>query len=122
MRPGKSLVAGFKGRTVYIGLPGPPAAVHTVFLEIVAPIIRRMRGENNCYAMPLSAAAAEDIRLNSDGGLRIKEGVIQCVDGSLLVHIARKKDFATCNILVPPGKGSIVKGEVVEIHMRIPLH
>jgi len=121
MRPGKSTVIGRKGDTLYIGLPGPPAAAHTVFLELVVPVLMQMKGvESDCNEV-ISAVAAEEITVKTRGHLVIKEGVTECLEGVLQLRLAGKKQSATCNILIPPGKDCILKGDVVEVHMREPL-
>ncbi|BHH81812.1 molybdopterin molybdotransferase MoeA [Desulforhopalus sp. 52FAK] len=121
MRPGKSTVIGFKGKTVYIGLPGPPAAAHTVFLEIVVPLLMQMKGVENVSNSVVSAVATEEIKVKTKGSLVVKEGVSCLSQGVLQVRMAGKKEFATCNVLIPPGKDYIARGEPVEIHMREPL-
>lgn len=121
MRPGKSTVIGFKGKTVYVGLPGPPPAAHTVFLEIVVPLLMQMKGVESGSDCAASAIVTEEIRVKTRGSLIIKEGITCFSDGIFQVRIAGKKEYGTCNILIPPGKDCIAKGEPVEIHMREPL-
>lgn len=118
MRPGKSTVIGHKGQTLYVGLPGPPPAAHTVFLEIVVPLLMQMKGVKSRPDFISSVVAAEEIRVKTRGNLLIKEGVVCLLEGVLLVRMAGKKEYPNCNILIPPGKDYIGRGENIEVNMR----
>ena len=120
LRPGKSLIAGEKEGTLYIGLPGPPSAVYTVFLEIVAPLLMAMRGVNADWPHCISAVTSEDIVTKTRGSLLIKEGVLTFEEGGCKVRKVRQGEGSNCNILIAPGRDVISVGEKVEIHLRGP--
>ena len=121
VRPGKSLIAGEKKETLYVGLPGPPSAVHTVFLEIVVPLLMVMRGLKADGPRRISVIAGEDIVTKTKGTLLIKEGVLAYDEGTCQVRLAGKGESSHCNILISPGRDVINRGETVEIHFRDPV-
>jgi molybdopterin molybdotransferase len=121
LRPGKSIVAGEKNGVLYVGLPGPPSAAHTVFLEIVAPLLQEMSGVRTAGPLCIEAVADEDITFNTKGSLLIKEGILSFEGGRILVRRAGRKERSTCNLLIAPGRDEIKKGEIVEVHLRQPL-
>ncbi|WP_169309017.1 molybdopterin molybdotransferase MoeA [Desulforhopalus sp. IMCC35007] len=121
LRPGRSTVAGEKNGVLYVGLPGPPKAVHTVFLEVVAPLLQEMSGVRPAGPRCIEAFAGEDITAKTKGALLIKEGVLSCIGGQVLVQRATRNEHPNCNILIAPGRDHIKKGEIVEVHLRQPL-
>lgn len=121
LRPGKSLLVGRKGDTIYIGLPGPPRAVHTVFMEIVAPLLAAMRGVKDAELLCILAVVQEDIALKTRGCLVVKEGVLFFENGCCKVRMLTKNETSSCNILIAPGRDQIHAGEKVEVHLRQPL-
>lgn len=118
MRPGKSLIVGEKGSTLYVGLPGPPCAVHTVFLEIVVPFLMEMLGIRDDRLICIQAISQEDIVVKTKGNLVVKEGVLLFENGYCLVRPVGKGESSTCNILIAPERNNINAGEVVEVHLR----
>ena len=121
LRPGRSIVAGEKNGVLYVGLPGPPKAAHTVFLEIVAPLLQEMSGARTTGPFCIEAFAGEDITAKTKGSLLIKEGVLSFIGGQILVRRATRKEHTNCNILIAPERDHVKKGEIVEVHLRQPL-
>lgn len=117
VRPGKSLVVGEKDGALYVGLPGPPHAVHTVFLEIIEPIIATMKGVEEACSSRIEAIASEDIVTKTRGNILIKEGVLTFKDGFCHVRKAGKDEHSNCNILIAPGRDEIRSGQSVEVHL-----
>lgn len=117
IRPGRSLIVGEKEGALYVGLPGPPRAVHTVFLEIVMPLLLAMRGVKEKQLTQIIAIASEDIAIKTTGALLIKEGVLTFKEGLCQVRMARKNEHSNCNLLIGPGRDGIHSGEKVEVHM-----
>lgn len=117
MRPGKSLVVGEKDGTLYVGLPGPPHAVHTVFLEIIAPLLSAMKGAQEDSSHRIVAIASEDIVTKTRGSILIKEGLLTFKDGFCHVRKTGKNEHGNCNILIAPGRDEIRSGQKVEVHL-----
>lgn len=121
LRPGKSLIFGKKEKTLYVGLPGPPRSLHTVFLEMVAPLLMALRGVKDDWPVPIEAIVHEDIVVKTRGNLVIKEGLLFFDGGSCRVRQVDGNEPSTCNILIAPGRDYISAGERVEVHLRQPL-
>lgn len=117
MRPGKSLIVGEKDGTLYVGLPGPPHAVHTVFLEIIVPLLLTMKGVKEDLSPQIIAIATEDIVMKTRGALLIKGGVLTFKEGFCQVRMAGKDEHPNCNMLIGPGRDVVRSGEKVEVHL-----
>ena len=117
VRPGKSLIVGEKDGTLYVGLPGPPHAVHTVFLEIIAPLLSTMKGAKEDLSSRIVAVVSEDIITKTRGNILIKEGLLTFKEGFCQVRKAGKDEHANCNILIAPGRDTISSGQKVEVHL-----
>lgn len=121
VRPGKSLIVGRSGETLYVGLPGPSQSLHTVFLEMVAPILMALRGVKDNWPIPIEAVVHKDIAVKTRENLVIKEGVLFFDDGLCRVRRVDGNERSTCDILIAPGRDHISAGEKVEVHLRQPL-
>lgn len=121
LRPGKSLIVGRKGNTLYVGLPGPPESLHTVFLEIVAPLLMALGGVKGDWPVPIEAIVQENITVKTRGSLVIKEGLLFFEGGVCRVRKVTGQERSTCDILIAPGRDHIQAGETVEVHLRQPL-
>lgn len=121
LRPGKSLIVGRSGRTLYFGLPGPPSSLHTVFLEMVAPLLMRLRGLKEDWPVPIEAIVQEDIVVKTRGSLVVKEGLLFFDGGTCRVRLVGGNERSNCNILIAPGRDQLSAGEMVEVHLRHPL-
>lgn len=117
MRPGKSLIVGKKDGTLYVGLPGPPHAVHTVFLEVVVPLLGAFKGVKENVPPQIVAIATEKIVTKTRGALLIKEGIFTLKDGSCQARTAGKNEYSNCNLLIGPGRDVISIGERVDVHL-----
>jgi len=117
MRPGKSLIVGEKEGALYVGLPGPPHAVHTVFLEIVAPLLVAMKGVKKGSSSQIIAIATEEIVTKTRGALLIKGGLLTFEEGFCHVRMAGKDEHPNCNMLIGPGRDVIRSGEKIEVHL-----
>lgn len=120
-KPGFPLYFGKKGKTLVFGLPGNPASAWVNFYEYVVPCLK------NLQKFP-PASPSKTARLVSDGPNRgfktlflkahFKDGnhpevVLLKGQGShLLQSLAEGNSLA----VVPPGKGKLKKGEVLQVH------
>lgn len=120
LRPGKSTLFGWKIGTLYVGLPGPPHAVLTVFLELVAPLLYKIQGYVGAGHQCIEAFAIEDLRVKTRGNILIKEGVLFFEHGKCSFRLAGKGENGNCDVLFAPGRDHIKKGELVELHLRHP--
>jgi molybdopterin molybdotransferase len=117
MQPGRSILLGTLGRTVFIALPGPPHAVRTLIHELVGPILLLMQGASRCLPLTLNARLAHDYRVKKTDFLQIKGGVPAIENGMYTVRLAERLEPISCYILFPPGRKEFREGELVEVHL-----
>jgi len=65
MRPGRNVFGAVRGRTLLLGLPGPPAAVFACLHGVALPLLRRLRG---------LAEAAEPLTARVEQGFSVRPG------------------------------------------------
>ena len=123
MRPGKPILAGKSRRGLVAGLPGNPLSAFTGFEVLIAPAVRRMRGEAVCDGLEIRAILAERLRRRPgrlsfalarvafDGGRAVAFPVKSMSSGDV-VALSRANAF----LVVPGGKESLDSGtEVVTL-------
>jgi molybdopterin molybdotransferase len=116
MRPGKFLLLGKLGQTVFVGLPGPPQAVRTLMAELVGPLLLLMQGADAAWPKPLMAETVEELTGGESDVVQFKAGVLMLENGKCLVRMARRLESVNCFIALPPGCGVISPQEMVEVH------
>ncbi|MCB2215977.1 molybdopterin molybdotransferase MoeA [Desulfofustis glycolicus] len=117
MRPGHSLLVGVVGRSLYVGLPGPPSAVSLVFAELVVPVLRKMNGLAVLRHEDVRACLESDLSIrDSEETLFLKEGKLCYRDGGVFVRLPAPLETADCTLLLEPGCGPFCKGRVVTVH------
>ena len=121
MRPGKSILFGVLGRTVFFGLPGPPHAVRTLLNTLVGPALLAMQGAKGSWPKKVQAHLQHQIKVKRNNVLRLKDGVLTMEEGNCFVRFAGELEVGNCFILLPTGKSNYTEGELVEIHLAIDL-
>lgn len=61
MQPGKPVVLGDIGGTVFIGLPGNPVSIHVGFEQFVRPALLRLQGMTRTLRPTISARLTEPL-------------------------------------------------------------
>ena len=117
MRPGKSLLFGTLGRTLFFGLPGPPHAVRTLLNALVGPALMAMQGVNGVWPRSVQAYLQHMVTIKRNDILQIKDGVLGMEAGRCMVRFAKRLELPNCFILLPPGKSYYCEGAPVEIHL-----
>lgn len=117
MYPGRSILLGTFGNTVFIALPGPPNAVRTLVNELVGPVLLMMQGAKHCWPKALHARLLGDYWIRKSDLLQVKGGVLVVENGNCMVRLAERLDPVSCFILFPAGKKEFLKGDVVEVHL-----
>ncbi len=117
MYPGRSIVLGTFGNTVFVALPGPPNAVRTLVNELVGPILLMLQGAKHCLPKALHARLMGDYKVRKSDLLQIKGGVLVLENGNCMVRLAERLDPVSCFILFPAGRKGFLKGDVVEVHL-----
>ncbi len=117
MHPGRSILLGILGKSVFIALPGPPNAVRTLVNELVGPVVLMMQGTRGCWPKALQARLLEDYRVRKSDLLQVKGGVLLVEEGSCSVRLAERLEPISCFIFFTAGRKEFVKGDVVEVHL-----
>ncbi len=117
MRPGKAILFGRLGKTIFLGLPGPPHAVRTLLHEVVGPILSVMQGAANPWPQSVKAYLKHDFRVSKNEVMQLKDGVFSYKDGRCEVELIGRLEVGNCFIVFEKGKETYLKGEKVEIHL-----
>lgn len=118
LRPGKSVLFGVLGKSLFFGLPGPPSAVKALFQVLVRPALLQVQSISAARSQQL--VLASDIVLRKSSVHRVLEGMIVGRDGEEQVRLATDLERSSCYILCPPGRRLLKKGVRVRIYRDIP--
>ena len=117
MRPGKSILFGLLGKTVFFGLPGPPNAVNTLLNELVGPALLAMQGIATSWPKKLEAHLLHQVTVKRNDVLRLKDGVLSMDGGKCTVRFADRLETPNCFLLLPEGQAHYAEGDMVTIHL-----
>jgi len=117
MRPGKSLLFGVLGKTLYFGLPGPPAAVQTLLHVLIAPILLALQGVKEQLPQKSQAYLRHDIELKRDDVLRLKDGILSFERGICAVRLAERFELSNCYILLQSGQPGYLEGQLIDVYL-----
>ncbi len=118
LRPGKPMLAGQRGATAVVGLPGNPVSAFVTALLFVRPLVAHLSGAAHPFPRATSAILGEPLAANNnrtdylraemrDG--RVYASTIQ--DSSMLRTLAR----STCLVIRPPHAPAAQAGDSAEI-------
>jgi molybdopterin molybdotransferase len=126
MRPGKPMLIGRVGRTLFLGLPGNPVSASVTFELFVRPAIRRLQGATDPMRRRMSVRLGETMQ-KPVGLETYARAVLRRVDGALPVatssgaqgsHMLRSLAAADCLLILPAEAAEVAEGTSVE---AIPL-
>lgn len=117
MRPGKSLLFGTLGRTLFFGLPGPPNAVRTLLNELVSPALLAIQGVKGSLPRKVQAYLQHQLKIKRNDIQQLKDGVLTMDEGKCFVRFAGRLELPNCFILLPPGQSHYCEGALVEVHL-----
>ena len=63
VKPGKPILAGRRGKSLVVGLPGNPLSTYTGFAVFVAPALRKMMGHRQWENERLTAVLGDSLRI-----------------------------------------------------------
>ena len=119
MRPGKSILFGTMGRTLFFGLPGPPHAVRTLLNELVGPALLAMQGAKSQWPKKMRAYLQHGLSIKRSDVLQLKDGMLSVEDEKCSVRLAERLEMGNCFIALPPGKTHYPEGDLVEVHLAL---
>ncbi len=122
LRPGKSVLFGMLGKSLYFGLPGPPTAVRALFHVLVRPAILKAQGLKKLNQNMVRAFLEEDLVVKKTGIPKLQEGIVSLAKGMCTVRPAKKNENSNCYLLYPGRRKAFSKGELMTVHLlRSPL-
>lgn len=121
MRPGKAILFGFLGRTLFFGLPGPPHAVRTLLNVLVGPALLAIQGIKGSWPKKVLAHLQHQIKIKRNDVLRLKDGVLTMEEGRCSVRFAGGLEVGNCFILLPPGQAYYGESALVEVYLALDL-
>ena len=116
MLPGRAILFGRLGETLFVALPGPPYAVRTLVHELVGPLLLRLQGARQFRPRAIQATLAESCRLRAGHLLQVKAGVLNIESGRCTARPAQVGEAISCFMLFPPGSEASLPGSFIEVH------
>ena len=117
VRPGKATLAAVFNGLLFIALPGPPPAVHLLFHELVAPLIRQAQGHRQPLPRSVTATLAAPIQARQSGVLHLKEATLLAAKGALLARPPRPGENPNAILLIPASRKVLRTGESATLHL-----
>lgn len=117
MRPGKSILFGRLGRTLFFGLPGPPHAVRTLLHVLVGPALLAMQGAKQSGPKKTGAYLLHPLEVKYADVLQLKDGMLILSGGRCGVRLADRLEIPNCHILLRPGCSGYSEGALVEVYL-----
>lgn len=98
IRPGKPLMAGKLGRSIFLGLPGNPVSAIICGQIFMVPMIHALLGLPRATGAPLLAELAEDLPANGPRQHYMRAS-LETVDGTRRIRANARQDSALLRIL-----------------------
>jgi molybdopterin molybdotransferase len=124
MKPGRPLVFGVKGKTLFFALPGNPVSVMISFLQFVRPALIKMMGGRRIHKPVMRARMIGEYSKKTDrvhfirGRFQQKGDEIQVsITGPQGSGILRSMSEANCLILLPEDVSHVATGDWVSIQL-----
>jgi molybdopterin molybdotransferase len=117
LRPGKALLFGRLGRTLFIALPGPPHAVRTLIHELVGPVLLLMQGACSPWPEPVRAFLEHEVALKRCEVTQLKDGVFSIQDGRCTVRLRGRLEPGNCILVFTKGRHRYPREELIEVHL-----
>lgn len=117
VRPGKAVIFGRLGETMFFGLPGPPYAVRTLMHALAGPALLAMQGAKNPGPKRIQAYLLHPLASKHLEVLQLRDGVLELEGGRCSVRLADRLETANCHILLHPGSTRFAEGELVDVHL-----
>ncbi|MDJ0622784.1 MAG: molybdopterin molybdotransferase MoeA [Desulfocapsaceae bacterium] len=115
LRPGKSVLFGILGNSLYFGLPGPPPAVHALFYALIRPALMAAGGESSWKPKTVHACLESDIVIAKAETLSLHEGMMFQHRERCLVRLPSPTEIPNCYLLCQAGRKNFRRGSVVAV-------
>ncbi len=117
VRPGKATLFGLFGRTLFLGLPGPPPVVRSLGNELLRPALLSFQGVEECHPVTIRAYLQEPFSLKKRGVQTLKAGILTLKDGKCNVRACAKRQIPTVFMLLQADRQHYEEGELIEVHL-----
>ena len=123
IKPGRPMVFGKLGHSLFFGLPGNPVSVMVTFEIFVKPALRRLAGEVAVEPLRLMVKTTSPLK-KRPGRTEYQRGVLSTdADGATVVRstgaqgsgILSSMGEANCFIILPTESEGVAAGETVEV-------
>nr|WP_240194445.1 molybdopterin molybdotransferase MoeA [Desulfopila inferna] len=114
LRPGKSVLFGIIGNSLYFGLPGPPQAVQALFHVLIRPALLAMQGLVQ-WKTAARAYLKEEMMVRKPGVLKLQEAVLSEERGVVMVRPAGGKETGNCYLFCPAARKRLKKDELATV-------
>jgi molybdopterin molybdotransferase len=124
VKPGKPVVFGSRGRTLFFGLPGNPVSTMVMFLQLVRPALLRMAHQEQTGFRTLRVPLGERVE-KRDGKRHFLRGVLQSGESGLRVRLTGEQGSnllhsmgrANCLVVIEEERTVVEPGEPVTVQL-----
>lgn len=125
IKPGKPTAFGMKDHVPVFSLPGNPVSTLITFEELVRPALLRMSGHQQVIRPCIQAVLLHDLKNKESDRTAFIRIRLETTDGIAKAWTAGTQQTGILKTLVnadaiaviPPGKGVLSKGELIEAHL-----
>jgi molybdopterin molybdotransferase len=117
IRPGERTAFASIGKCLFFALPGPPAAVNTLFHELVGPAILKAQGLKNRTPAKTSAILTEGITIRRPGPAHLKSGRVSFIKGTIYFTPIKTSQNSNAIIVTPTNRRQLRANSMVTIHL-----
>jgi molybdopterin molybdotransferase len=123
MKPGRPLVFGKLGSTIFFGLPGNPVSAMVTFYQFVVPALKQLMGNKTLDLPTFNVICLSNLK-KYPGRVEYQRGILSRNQaGEMVVNKTGKQGSgilssmaqANCFIILPMENDGVVSGETVEV-------
>jgi molybdopterin molybdotransferase len=122
IKPGKPLLLGRRGDTVFLGIPGNPASAMVTFGLFGVPLLRVMQGDTGAIPSPMRARAGQDIRHSPGRRDFVRVAIRRSADGLVATPLDSQTSGATTSMAgadalacIESDRGAVLAGESLDV-------
>jgi len=125
IKPGKPVVFGSRGRSLFFGLPGNPVSSMVTFLQLVRPAILRQLGQRDTSLRTIHAPAAHPLKKSDDKRHFLRAVLHPAPEGGLQVRLTGDQGsgllssmgYANCFVILDEPTMHVPAGQPVEVQL-----
>jgi molybdopterin molybdotransferase len=125
IKPGKPVVFGSRGNSLFFGLPGNPVSSMVTFMQLVRPAILRQMGHAETGLRTLYAPAAHPLKKTDDKRHFLRAVLHPAPEGGLQVRLTGDQGsgllssmgYANCFVILDEQAQHVAAGQPVEVQL-----